>query len=100
MGNRLMGAGLSTRMRMIARELLATWYQVLQLKYEKVIQFRKIQYKKGFSVELGNHIIIAWRQITIRNADRRWYRMRAYVHESNLSGPGMLLVVVYLSILL
>ena len=81
----LMAVRENLMMRIIARELLASWYRMLQLKYEKVIQFRKIQYEKVFSVELGDRIMIAWRKITIRNEDRRWYRMRDYVQSSSSS---------------
>ena len=71
--------------RMIARELLAIWYRLLQLKYDKVYQFKKMQYENLVSSTLGNRIMIAWRKITIKNSDRRWYRMRDYVQSSSSS---------------
>ena len=72
-------------LRMIARELLDIWYRLLQLKYDKAYQFKKMHYENLFSSTLGNRIMIAWRKITIKNSDRRWYRMRDYVQSSSSS---------------
>ena len=67
--------------RMIARELLTSWYQVVQLKYEKVIQFKNM-HKPYY---MRDRIMQAWRKITKRNARRRWHRMRDYVQSSSSS---------------
>ena len=81
----LMAVRENLMMRMIARELLASWYHLLQLKYDKVYQFKKMHYENLLSSTLRNRIIISWHKITIRNADRRWYRMRDYVQSSSSS---------------
>ena len=87
------------RIRMIARELLTSWYQVVQLKYEKVIQFKNMHkpyYMRDRIMQawrnitkrnahMRDRIMQAWRKITKRNARRRWHRMRDYVQSSSSS---------------